>query len=110
MFRIDRIQSLKVTAENIDPPAAIPSPEVRFTPSEDSVYATIRLGPMARWVTEYYPVEELGDGLIRFAASDPLVPARLLLRLGSHAELVEGSEVSDALDGLRDRLRARYED
>lgn len=110
LFRVDRIQSVVVTEEAIEPPATLPSPEVRFTPSEDSVYATIRLGPMARWVTEYYPVEELPDGVIRFAASDPLVPARLLLRLGSHAELLEGPEVSAALDGLRERLRSRYKD
>lgn len=109
LFRIDRIQSLEVTEETIDPPATLPSPEVRFTPSEGSVYATIRLGPLARWVTEYYPVEELGDGVIRFAASDPLVPARLLLRLGSHAELLDGTEVSEALLSLRQRLRDRYE-
>lgn len=109
IFRVDRIQSVVVTDEPIDPPADLPSPEVRFTPSEDSVYATIRLGPMARWVTEYYPVEELGEGLIRFAASDPLVPARLLLRLGSHAELVDGPEVEAALQDLRKRLRKRYE-
>lgn len=110
LFRIDRIQSVERTDEDIEPPSEVPTPEVRFTPSEDSVYATIRLSPMARWVTEYYPVEEVGEGVIRFAASDPLVPARLLLRLGSHAELIEGAEVAEALSDLRDRLRSRYED
>lgn len=109
LFRIDRIQSIEVTDEDIEPPAELPSPEVRFTPSEDSVYATIRLSPMAQWVKEYYPVEEVSDGTIRFAASDPLVAARLLLRLGAHAELVEGQEVAEALSALRNRLRIRYE-
>ncbi len=109
LFRVDRIQSMHVTDESIEPPETLPSPAVRFTPSEDSVYATIKLAPAARWVTEYYPVEELGDGMIRFAASDPLVPARLLLRLGSSAELVDGPEVAEALDALRRRLEDRYQ-
>ena len=50
------------------------------------MYATISLGRRSRWVAEYYPVDILEDTedslLVRFAASDPLVAARLLLRLG----------------------------
>ena len=88
------------------------NPEVRYTPEEDDVRATIRLRPAARWVADYYPVEiETDDGsemVVRFSASDPAVPARLLVRLGASAELVEGAEVARSAADLRSRILARY--
>ena len=90
----------------------MPPPTVRYTPSEDDVYATIRLGPRARWVAEYYPVdvlEEEGEELVvRFAASDVAVVARLLVRLGTDAVLVDGDEVDRATATLRGRILTRY--
>ena len=109
VFRIDRVRSASLTNEQFDVPAEIPPPEVRYTPSEDDVRATIRLGPRARWVGEYYPIDVLDDdGLIRFSASDASVPARLLLRLGKDAELVEGDETRDRVDDLRAAILRRY--
>ena len=74
--------------------------------------AEIALGPGARWVAEYYPVEIVDDTpdllRIRFWAYDPGVAAGLLLRLGPHASLIEGEEVQKALDDLRRKLLARY--
>lgn len=114
VFRVDRIRTAGITGETFDPPAEPPPPVVRYTPGEDDVRATIRLGPAARWVAEYYPVEvvsEDGEGLvIRFSAGDPSVAARLLLRLGTDAELTDGPEVSAALDDARSRILARYGD
>ena len=43
LFRLDRIQSVVVSDETFEPPPDLPDPEVRFIPTEDSVYATIRL-------------------------------------------------------------------
>ncbi|GIU93047.1 MAG: protein pafC [Acidimicrobiia bacterium] len=112
VFRIDRIRSLRETDETFQPPAEPPPPRVRYTPSEDDVRAVITLHPPARWVVDYYPVEVLsddGDRLrIVFSAADPMVAARLLLRLGPHAVLEEGEEVAAALSDLRNRLLARY--
>jgi len=109
VFRVDRIRTAAVTNEQFEPPAEIPPPEVRYTPSEDDVRATIRLGPNARWVAEYYPVEELDqDGLVRFSASDAAVPARLLLRLGSDAELVDGDETNLRVSEIREAILRRY--
>jgi hypothetical protein len=45
---------------------------------------------------------------VRFSASDPLVAARLLLRLGVDGKLVEGPEVGDALRRLRSVILKRY--
>ncbi len=114
VFRVDRVRSADRTGERFEPPEAPRAPEVRYTPAPDDVQATILLGPRARWVADYYPVEEIGadtDGLtIRFTASDPAVIAGVLLRLGGDAELVEGPEVAGALAALRSAILDRYGD
>lgn len=109
VFRVDRVREAAQTSDEFEPPPEPPPPEVRYTPTEEDIRATIRLGPRARWVADYYPVEDLGDGLIRFSAGDASVPARLLLRLGADAELVEGNEVGERLADYRSRIAARYE-
>jgi proteasome accessory factor C len=113
VFRVDRIQRAEATGETFEPPAEPPVPEVRYTPSEDDVRATIRLGARSRWVAEYYPVDVVSEDdsgmVIEFSAADPAVPARLLLRLGSDADLVEGPETLRALQDLRSRILERYE-
>lgn len=108
VFRIDRVREAHVTDETFDPPADVPPPEVRYTPSEDDVRAVIRLGPTARWVAEYFPVEALSPDVVVFSASDPAVAARLLLRLGNSAELLEGDEVRQRLDEHRSLILRRY--
>lgn len=112
VFRLDRIRQAVLGDETFEPPAEIPPPEVRYTPGEDDVYATLELDDSARWVAEYYPVETLDDRpgtlTVRFAAPDPAVVARLLIRLGTHARLVDGDEVGAATDALRSAILARY--
>jgi proteasome accessory factor C len=112
VFRIDRIRSIEPTGETFEPPAEPPPAEVRYTPGVDDVRARIRLGPGARWVAEYYPVEVLTDGedgmVVEFSSADPMVAARLLLRLGSQAALESGEEVAEARDRLRNAVLARY--
>jgi proteasome accessory factor C len=114
LFRVDRIRELESTGERFQPPSQPPPPLVRYTPSADDVRCRIELGPQARWVVEYYPTDILSDDeeslVVEFSASDPLVAARLLLRLGSTARLLEGPEVSEALAGLRSKLLALYAD
>jgi len=112
VFRVDRIREVSLTGERFAPPAERPPAEVRYAPGADDVSAVIRLGPGAQWVADYYPVESLrpeGDGtVVRFSASDPAVTARLLVRLGGQADLLEGPEVAAAAADLRARLRRRY--
>jgi proteasome accessory factor C len=114
VFRVDRIQDAVLMEETFTPPAEPPPPEVRYTPSEDDVRATIRIGERARWVAEYYPVDVVSasgsEMIIEFSAADPSVAARLLLRLGSDAQLIEGSETQAALEDLRSRILTRYGD
>lgn len=111
-FRVDRIREAAPTGDAFEPPESPPEPGVRYTPGVDDVAARIHLGPDARWVAEYYPVEivaEDAEGLVvDFSSADPLVAARLLLRLGTGAALLEGDEVAEARDELRSRMLARY--
>ena len=112
VFRVDRIRDVTTTGDAFSPPEAVPPPIVQYTPGEEDIYAVIRLHPTARWVADYYPVEELSDDesglVVRFAANDAAVPARLLLRLGAEAELIDGSEVESAVADMKSRIVARY--
>jgi len=114
VFRIDRIRSATPTDETFVVTDQPPPPVVRYSPGEDDVRAVIRLSDQARWVTDYYPVEVLDDSggvvTVRFSAADPMVAARLLVRLGRAAELVEGDEVAAAQSHLRKQILARYRD
>lgn len=112
LFRVDRIRELEETEERFEVPEGLPPPEVRYTPSDDDVHCIIELGPAARWVAEYYPVEVLADEAgtltIGFSAYDAMVAAGLLLRLGPAARLIQGDEVARALAEVRTRILARY--
>ena len=114
VFRVDRIKAAAVTGEAFTPPATLPPAEARYVPSIEDVRARIALAPGARWVMEYYPVDIVSDNrgevVIDFSASDPLVAARLLLRLGPDARLIKGEEVKRALAELRQRILAVYRD
>ena len=111
-FRVDRIRSLEETTETFVPPSDPDRPTIGFTPSADAIYAELALGKGARWVAEYYPVDVIRDRgsemLVRFAMSDARVAARLLVRLGGKARLVEGEEVERELNRLRHEILARY--
>lgn len=112
VFRIDRIREIEPTGETFTVIPRSLEPEIGYTPGAEDVRATIVLRDAARWVADYYPVEIVrdgGDGLVvRFSASDPLVVARLLLRLGSAADLVEGEAVAATLEELRSKILASY--
>ncbi len=112
VFRVDRIREAAPTGERFTKPAEPPQAEVRYAPAADDVSAVIGLRPGAEWVGEYYPVEvlrrEAGRLVVRFSAPDAAVTARLLVRLGTQAELIAGPEVAAAAADMRQRIRSRY--
>jgi hypothetical protein len=64
-------------------------------------------------VVDYYPVDVVdreadGTTVIDFAAHDPMVTARLLLRLGTDATLVAGEAAALSLGSLRSAVLGRY--
>ena len=112
VFRLDRVRDAHPTGGHFPPPVVVPPPVVQYNPGEEDVYTVIRLGARSAWVADYYPVDVLShDGeavTVRMSVSDPSVAARLLLRLGPDAELVDGDAVSSELESLRSRILERY--
>ena len=114
IFRADRIGSVRITDQSFQPPSE--PPDFRFkgyTPSADAIYARLALGRKARWLVEYFPVDVLEDTgeelIVRIAMSNARVGARILLRLGNQARLVEGEEVREETNRLRQAILSRYE-
>jgi proteasome accessory factor C len=113
-FRVDRIRRAETTGAHFEPPKALPPRAIRYTPSVEDVRCRIALTPVARWVLDYYPVDIVSEGpeetVVEFSAGDPLVAARLLLRLGPQGRLLDGPEVAEALRTLRARILSVYRD
>lgn len=115
IFRVDRIRTAAITGDRFDPPHDLPPAGVRYTPGVDDTVVRIALDPAAGWVADYYPVREVARDaagtVVEFSASDPAVVARLLLRLGGAARLLDGgdaAEVRSSIEDLRSRVLARY--
>lgn len=112
-FRVDRIREMTVLGDVFEPPDRLPEPVVGYTTTPDDVVATIDLFSQARWVLEYYPVEIVDESeektRIRFSAPDPELPARLLMRLGPNARLIEGEKIAARAHELGRELLALYE-
>ena len=79
--------------------------------SEETTRVTLRLAPPARWVVEYYQVEEvraLDDGSteVDLLVADRRWLDRLLLRLAPHASVLAPAEFTDSFTAAaRDTLR-----
>jgi len=97
LFRLDRMTAAQVLDVPAEPPADVARLDLSkglFQPAEDAPSAVLDLAPAARWVADYYPVEdqeERADGRLRVTLrfSDPAWLERLVLRLGGTATLVE---------------------
>jgi proteasome accessory factor C len=111
LFRLDRVDDVTV----LDEPAA-PPPEVAPTDVSDGVFrarpehgsAVLLLEPWARWVAEYYPVEDLvelpseqadhaedaGRARVLLRYGDPDWLVRLVLGLGGGARVLEPPELA----------------
>lgn len=111
-FRVDRIAHVDELDETYDALITGESQIVQYRPSDGDAHVSFTTDPSSSWVAEYYPVDarELGDGSLRItmSVSDPLVAARLLIKLGEHVTEIEGSEVVDAMADLRRRIVTRY--
>ena len=95
IFRIDRIRSVAITESSFETPDPLPKFQL-FDGSNALGHITLLLEPAARWVTEYYPAEELvshedGRMSIRLAIGSLPWLERLLLRLGPDASIVDAS-------------------
>ncbi|MBU2664486.1 YafY family transcriptional regulator [Actinoplanes bogorensis] len=101
MFRIDRIDDFTELAEPSRPPAEAVPHDVTdgvFHPTPDLQLVTLRVGRGSRWITEYYPVEEVrretGDEwIVTMRVTDLGWAQRLLLGLGPDVTVVGPPEL-----------------
>ncbi len=105
LFRVDRIDA----STELDEPAAVPATakptDVRdgvFHGTPDLPLITLKVGRGARWITEYYPCEEVRQGpgehwLVSLRASDLAWARRLVLSLGPQVTVVGPPELVAAV-------------
>jgi proteasome accessory factor C len=107
MFRVDRIDAFTELDEPAAPPAQAVPQDVShgvFHPTPDLPLVTLRVGRGSRWITEYYPVEQVrpdGDEwVVSMRVTDLGWAQRLLTGVGPDVTVVAPAE-------LVDRIRAR---
>jgi proteasome accessory factor C len=107
MFRVDRIDAFTELDELSAPPEEAVPQDVSagvFRPTADLPLVTLRVGRHSRWVTEYYPVEEVrrdgAEWVVTMRVTDLGWAQRLLLGLGSDVTVIGPPE-------LLERIRAQ---
>ncbi|MFC0542280.1 helix-turn-helix transcriptional regulator [Kutzneria chonburiensis] len=111
LFRLDRIDDIEVLDEAAAPPPYAEPTDVSgglFRPEAGQQVAVLRLEPDARWISEYYAVDEqteLDGGRCRVVMryTDPTWMARLVIGTGGLA-VAEGP--AELVDLIRERTSA----
>ena len=111
-FRIDRIESATPTGTTVPTDDTVTRPAAFFVDA-DVERATLRLAPAAQWVLDQYPhdditpVEPEGWVEVTLPVSSDRWLARLLIRLGPDAVVVDPARAAPAAE-LVERMLARY--
>src|SRR5947207_3315396 len=84
-----------------------------YTRTERDIPVRLLLGPGARWVTEYYEAEDVrrrDDGLVEATLPAKDLPwlAKLVLRLGGEAAVLDPPELADMVRRTTQETLARY--
>jgi proteasome accessory factor C len=113
-FRIDRIEGLTPTGRTVPTDDIVTAPRGFFVDA-DVPRAVLRLAPAARWVLEQYPTDEVtelsdppGGVDVRLPVTSERWLARLLIRLGPNAEVVEPADAAMAAQRLAASMLANY--
>ncbi|GAB2683880.1 WYL domain-containing protein [Saccharopolyspora gloriosae] len=114
-FRLDRIDAAEVLDEAAQPPREAEPTDFSaglFRPMPDQPSAVLELDPDARWVSEYYPVDELaelehGRIRVRMRYSDRSWMVRLVLGLGGQGRVVEPRDLADDVRRRAEEALAR---
>ncbi len=113
LFRLDRVEDIEELPEPAQPPPDAEPTDVSaglFRPAPDQHEAALLLDPAARWVAEYYPVDEVsersdGTAEVRMRYTDQDWITRLVLGLGGHATALAPPGLVDAVaNRARDAL------
>jgi proteasome accessory factor C len=113
LFRADRIRSLEPTGESFRPRGLQGAGRDLYSPTSDDVAVRLRLRPEARWIAEYYAttdVEERPDGGVEVTLPARQLGwvARLLLRVGHGADVIDPPELRDEVLRLAAETLDRY--
>jgi proteasome accessory factor C len=115
LFRLDRIQEATVLdSDTLTEPAEPRDLSDGVFSGEEATRVTLRLQREARWVEEYYTVEEVriqpdGGSEIDLLVGDEQWLRRLLLRLTPYAEVVAPAEFGDGASQAVRRALALYD-
>ncbi len=115
LFRVDRIDALTELGE----PARLPRQaqpadlsDSAFRASPEQPLITLRVGRWARWITEYYPCEQVDecadDWLVTMRVSDMAWARRLVLGLGSDVSVIRPAELARAVRDEASTALAAY--
>jgi proteasome accessory factor C len=112
MFRLDRIREVRPTGERFEPRGLAGLGRELYTPSPQDVLVRLRLRPGARWVAEYYQMAEATekDGAmeVTFPTKDLAWVAKLVLRLGGEAEVLEPADLRQLARAAAEEALAGY--
>jgi proteasome accessory factor C len=113
LLRIDRIASVERVGERFTPRGLEGAGRPLYTTGPDDLDVRVRLHPDARWVAEYYlstdPVEEPDGCLVVTLPTRQLGwLAKLFLRLGADAEVLEPAAVEAEIRAQAEATLARY--
>jgi proteasome accessory factor C len=112
LFRVDRIRAARPTGDTFEPRGLLGQGRELYTPSGEDIRVRLRVGPGARWIAEYYAVEEAsersGSLEVTLPTKDLAWMAKLVLRLGGQAEIVEPEELRDLVRRTAGETLALY--
>jgi proteasome accessory factor C len=119
MFRLDRVDDAEVLDEPSTPPPSATPRDVPadaaglLAPDAGQQLAALRLAPAARWVAEYYPMEDVvadddGGARVQMRYGDQAWMVRLLLGLGEHVEVLWPAELAATRAGRAAEALAAY--
>ncbi|MFC5994701.1 helix-turn-helix transcriptional regulator [Pseudonocardia hispaniensis] len=103
LFRLDRVDAVTELDEPAAPPPEAEPADVSaglFRPSQEQRTAVLLLEPEARWIAEYYPVDEIiedeatGRARVALRYAEPGWLVRLVLGLGGGARVLEPPEIA----------------
>jgi proteasome accessory factor C len=105
LFRLDRVDDVVELPEPAAPPPSARLTDLSaglFRPDPEQREAVLLLEREARWVAEYYPVDELleradGQAEVRLRFTDDAWLVRLVLGLGGHAQLLRPAPLRAAV-------------
>lgn len=113
LFRADRVRTAVDTGEAFEPRGLAGAGRDLYTPGDDDVPVRLRLHGGARWIAEYYATVdavEREDGSLEVTLPARRLEwiAKLLLRVGPDAEILEPDALREELHELAERTMARY--